>query len=88
MAITFPFAGQAGSRPVPLAWRSLTANKRRLLRSTAGIGFAVLLMLMQLGFEGAFFDASLQVLRALDGDMELLDRAKLQKKIESAKKGK
>jgi len=78
LSITFPFAGPAGSRPVPLAWRSLTANKPRLLRSTAGIGFAVLLMLMQLGFEGAFFDASLQVLRALDGDIFLQSAHKYQ----------
>jgi putative ABC transport system permease protein len=56
-------------RSVPLAWRNLLANKQRLLRSAAGIGFAVLLMLMQLGFEQAFFDSMLQVIRALDGDI-------------------
>jgi len=54
---------------VPLAWRNLVANKQRLLRSAAGIGFAVLLMLMQLGFEQAFFDSTLQVIRGLDGDL-------------------
>jgi putative ABC transport system permease protein len=54
---------------VPLAWRNLVANKQRLLRSAAGIGFAVLLMLMQLGFEQAFFDSALQVIRGLDGDL-------------------
>jgi putative ABC transport system permease protein len=47
------------------------ANKPRLLRSSGGIGFAVLLMLMQLGFQQAFFDAALQVLRGLDGDIFL-----------------
>jgi len=54
---------KARPRSVPLAWRNLVANKQRLLRSAAGIGFAVLLMLMQLGFEQAFFDSQLQVLR-------------------------
>lgn len=54
---------------MPLAWRNLVANKQRLLRSAAGIGFAVLLMLMQLGFEQAFFDSALQVIRGLDGDL-------------------
>jgi putative ABC transport system permease protein len=78
LAISFSFAGSTRPRPVPLAWRSLTANKRRLLRSSAGIGFAVLLMLMQLGFEGAFFDASLQVLRGLDGDIFLQSMHKYQ----------
>ena len=54
---------------MPLAWRNLVDNKERLLRSAAGIGFAVLLMLMQLGFEQAFFDSALEVIRGLDGDI-------------------
>ena len=64
----------AGWRPagfVPLAWRNLVANKPRLLRSSGGIGFAVLLMLTQLGFERAFFNASLEVIRLLDGEIFL-----------------
>jgi putative ABC transport system permease protein len=56
---------------VPLAWRNLLANKPRLLRSSGGVGFAVLLMLMQLGFERAFFNASLEVIRLLDGELFL-----------------
>ena len=39
------------------------------MHSAGGIGFAVLLMLMQLGFEQAFFDSSLNVIRGLDGDI-------------------
>ncbi len=53
---------------VPLARRNLLTNKAHLLRSLAGIGFAVLLMQMQLGFERAFFESSLQTIRLLDGD--------------------
>jgi putative ABC transport system permease protein len=60
---------KAQPRSVPLAWRNLVANKQRLLRSAAGISFAVLLMLMQLGFEQAFFDSTLEVIRGLDGDI-------------------
>jgi putative ABC transport system permease protein len=78
LAIAFPLPRRGGFGPVPLAWRSLTANKRRLFRSSAGIGFAVLLMLMQLGFEKAFFDASLQVLRGIDGDIVLQSTHKYQ----------
>jgi putative ABC transport system permease protein len=66
------------ARPVPLAWRNLVASKPRLLRSAGGIGFAVLLMLMQLGFEQAFFDSSLAVIRALDGDIVLQSVRKYQ----------
>ena len=54
---------------VPLAWRNLVANKRRLLRSSAGIAFAALLMMVQLGFEQGFYEASLSAVRALDGDL-------------------
>ena len=71
-------AARSPLRPVPLAWRNLTANKRRLLRSSGGIGFAVLLMLMQLGFERAFFDSSLQIIRGLDGDIFLQSAHKYQ----------
>jgi putative ABC transport system permease protein len=56
-------------RGVPLAWRNLVANKRRLLRSSAGIAFAALLMMVQLGFEQGFFEASLSTANALDGDL-------------------
>jgi putative ABC transport system permease protein len=61
---------------VPLAWRNLVANKPRLLRSGGGIGFAVLLMLMQLGFESAFFNSALEIIRRLDGDIFLQSASK------------
>jgi putative ABC transport system permease protein len=64
------------SGPVPLALRNLLANKPRLLRSSGGIGFAVLLMLMQLGFERAFFNASLELIRLIDGDLFLQSAGK------------
>jgi putative ABC transport system permease protein len=63
------FVGLPRSATVPLAWRNLVANKSRLFRSAGGIGFAVLLMLMQLGFEQAFFNSALEVIRELDGDI-------------------
>jgi putative ABC transport system permease protein len=63
---------------VPLALRNLLANKRRLVRSSAGIGFAVLLMLVQLGFERGFFDASLATVRQLDGDLFIMSASKYQ----------
>ena len=66
------------TRFVPLALRNLLANKRRLVRSSAGIGFAVLLMLVQLGFERGFFDASLATVRQLDGDLVIMSASKYQ----------
>ena len=61
---------------MPLALRNLLANKKRLLRSSAGIGFAVLLMLVQLGFERGFFDASLATVRQFDGDLFIMNADK------------
>ncbi len=80
MSIASPARGRRAlpPGPVPLAWRNLMSNKRRLLRSSAGIGFAVLLMLMQLGFDKGFFDSSLQVIRSLDGDIFLQSAHKYQ----------
>jgi putative ABC transport system permease protein len=69
---------KAQPRSVPLAWRNFVANRQRMLRSAAGIGFAVLLMLMQLGFEQAFFDSALQVIRGLDGDILIQSAHKYQ----------
>ena len=65
-----------GGQSVPLAWRSLLANRRRLVRSSAGIGFAVLLMLVQLGFERGFFEASLATVSALRGDLFITNASK------------
>src|SRR3954465_10404101 len=63
---------------VPLAWRNLLANKRRLIRSTAGIAFAVLLMMVELGFRNSFIESMVLNIRALDGDIMLVSSAKYQ----------
>jgi len=76
MAAQDTIALRPDTRSVPLAWRSLVSNKRRLIRSSAGIGFAVLLMLVQLGFERGFFNASLGVIRQLDGELFVLRASK------------
>src|SRR4051794_15465614 len=41
-----------------LAWRQLAHERRRLLAAIAGIAFAVILMLMQLGFEDALLSSA------------------------------
>src|SRR5437870_7354611 len=68
----------AGGRRVPLALRNLLSNKRRLVRSSAGIGFAVLLMLVQLGFERGFFESSLAMVRQIDADLVITAKSKYQ----------
>lgn len=59
---------------IPLAWLQLTHEKIRLLIALAGIGFADMLMFMQLGFQAALFDSSTTLHRSLEGDVFLMNR--------------
>ncbi len=61
---------------IPLAWKNLIHDRRRLLTAVAGIGFAVVLMFMQTGFKNALFDSTVQVFEKLDGDLVLVSRAR------------
>ncbi len=63
-------------RPVPLAWKNLTHDRRRLLIAMSGIGFAVLLIFVQTGFENALFDSTVEVLEQLDADIIIASKAK------------
>lgn len=59
-----------------LAWRNLVHDRRRLLLALGGIGFAVLLMCMQLSFQQALFDSTLALVRALNADLVITSQAK------------
>lgn len=56
----------------PLAWLQLSYEKVRLLIALAGIGFADMLMFMQLGFQNALFDSSVIFHQAIEGDIFLM----------------
>lgn len=61
---------------VPLAWKNLTHEVRRLVLALGGIGFAVLLMCMQLGFRNALFDSTVYLLRQLNADLIIVNKQK------------
>lgn len=61
-----------------LAWRNLMADKPRLARSASGIAFAVLLMLIELGFNHAFVEASVDLIRQFDADLVIVSTARYQ----------
>jgi putative ABC transport system permease protein len=46
--------------PAALAWQPLRDQPMRLLVAIAGVGFAVILMLMQLGFRAALFASAVR----------------------------
>lgn len=62
--------------PTALAWQTLTHDRRRLAASVAGIGFAVLLMLVQLGFRNAIYDSTTALVDALDAELLMISRLK------------
>jgi DevC protein len=61
------------TRPLVLAWRQLQAERLRLLMAVAGVAFAVVLMLMQLGFRRALFDSSVRFHQHLRADLVLIN---------------
>ena len=69
-------AGRAIKWQTPLAWKNLTHDWRRLAVAIAGVGFAVLLMFTQVGFQNALFDSQVKLIDDLQGDILLVSKAK------------
>ncbi len=59
-------------RKIPLSWLLLTRQPMRLAVALAGIGFAGLLMFIQLGFRDALFDSSVTIHKLFDTDLVLI----------------
>jgi putative ABC transport system permease protein len=57
---------------IPLAWLQLKRERMRLLIALAGIGFAVILMFLQLGFQDALFDSAITLHASFKGDIFLV----------------
>jgi len=57
---------------IPLAWLQLKRETVRLLVALAGIGFAVILMFLQLGFQAALFESAVTLHQKLEGDIFLI----------------
>jgi putative ABC transport system permease protein len=56
-------------REAPMAWLILRHDRRRLLLSAAGIGFAVLLVFVEIGVRNAMFDSQVLLIEKLDADL-------------------
>jgi putative ABC transport system permease protein len=57
---------------IPLAWLQLKREKVRLLVALAGIGFAVMLMFLQLGFKDALFESAVTLHQNIKGDVFII----------------
>ena len=60
-------------KTTPLHWYQVTRERTRLAVAIAGIAFADMLIFIQMGFEGALFDAAVQPHRNLDADLVLIN---------------
>jgi putative ABC transport system permease protein len=56
--------------------RLLLHERSRLFASIGGVTFALLLMLLQVGFRNALLDSAVELLRRLDADIVVLDKEK------------
>jgi putative ABC transport system permease protein len=59
-------------KKLPLAWLQLSHEKIRLLVAIAGIGFADILMFMQIGFRDALFESAVRFHSNVNGDIFLV----------------
>lgn len=63
---------QQFQRRTPLGWLQLSHQKGKLVVACAGVVFADVLMLMQLGFQGALFNSAVLVHNSVRADVVLL----------------
>ena len=61
------------SQFVPLAWLQLKHQKLRLVAAVMGIGFAVILIFIQLGFKDALLVSSVKLHNTLDYDLAMVN---------------
>jgi len=59
-----------------LAWSDLVHDRARLLASISGVGFAVFLILIEVGFLNGIYDTQTELVYRLDGDLFLINRLK------------
>jgi putative ABC transport system permease protein len=60
----------------PIAWLSLVHRKPRLLAAVAGVGFAAVLMFLEMGFRYGLFDSQTYALRMMNADLVILHSQK------------
>jgi putative ABC transport system permease protein len=59
---------------IPLGWLQLKREKLRFAVALLGVSFAVVLILMQLGFREALFKSAVRFHESLDGDIVIISR--------------
>src|SRR5947208_7064217 len=60
----------------PLSWLNLIHDKPRFALSLAGVGFAVVLMFVELGFYNALLDSTVALIDRFDTDLVMVSKVK------------
>src|SRR5215510_2004511 len=60
--------------PIPLGWLQLWHRKVRFLVALSGIAFAVMLILMQLGFRASLFESAVRYQKRMNYDVAIFSR--------------
>lgn len=60
----------------PLAWKNLTSSPSKCALASTGVGFAVVLMFMQIGFRNALLDSNVQIFQLFKADLIMISRAR------------
>jgi len=63
-------------RRVPLAWSNLTHDRRKFVVSLLGIGFATMLIFVQMGFRNAMLDSAIAIVDQLDAEVLILSKSR------------
>ena len=63
------------STQTPLAWKNLTHDLRRLAVAVSGVGFAVVLIFIELGFMNALLESTVQIPERFNGELVIVNAA-------------
>ena len=74
--LSSPRDGRGALSTVPLARRNFLGHGRRLIRSLAGIAFAAVLMMVEIGFYISFIESNLLPIEDLDGEIMVISSTK------------
>jgi len=63
-------------KKIPLAWKNLTHDWRRLATAAGGVGFAVFLIFIETGFLHALLDSTAELVKVLNTDLVLASKSR------------
>ncbi len=66
------FLGRFSRLGIPFAWLQITAERKRFTAAAAGMAFAVLMMLLQVGLHSGLYEQGVRPFRKMSGDIVIV----------------